>query len=472
MNKFKTIGFAVLATVCCSAANAEFKVGFGSIDVTPPLGIDISGYSHRRIADGILDPLEALAVAFCDGTNRAVVISADLINVRAYFDLYRKAIAEETGLDPQAVFIACTHTHTGPIVGSSTYGDKFDTFEKANTYELSLKDRFASVAKLALADLSPATLAIARGEAKGISFIRRYRMKDGTCHTNPGVGNPDIVGPIGEADEQVQLVRVDRPGKPSIAIVNFQCHPDTIGGNKISADWPRVVRETVEKVLDDVKCICINGAQGDSNHICVDRSHPAAKVPRKKVYIHMGRVVAGEAIGLWDQCESVEPGKVGYGIATAKVKTNRGRPEELAEAKRIRDLVRAKRFKEIPGEGMMKTTIMANARRIEHLANGPDYFELPLSAVTVGNALAFTGFPGEPFTEYGVLVKKHSPFAMTIPACVVNGNFGYLPTAAAFKETGYETQGSFFTAGLESAMVDGHVEQLKRLAEKKPCCAH
>ena len=466
MRLMTKIAGAVLAAGCLSEVHAEFSVGFGSVDVTPPLGTELSGYPTRRVSDGVLDPLEAIAVVFSDGTNKAAVISADLINVRAYFDLYRKGIAEQTGLDPQAVFIACTHTHTGPMVGASIYGQKFDTFERASVYEKSLTDRFASAVKLALADLAPAKLSMARGEAKNLSFIRRYRMKDGSCRTNPGVGNPDIVAPMNAPDEQVQLVRVDRPGKDSIAIVNFQCHPDTIGGNKISADWPRVVRETVERVLDGVKCVLINGAQGDSNHICVDRSNPAARRLRKNVYIHMGRAIGGVAVGLWDVCVPVESGKVGYGIAEVKVKTNRGRPEQVPEARRIMDLSRAGKRDQIPGVGMMRTTIEAEARRIEYLADGPDYFDFPLSAVTVGKTLAFVGFPGEPFTGYGVSIKEKSPFAMTVPACVANGSFGYLPVDAAFKETGYETQGSLFVEGLEKTIIDGHLKQLNSLVTR------
>ena len=461
----KTAGFAITAGFL-SLAHAEFSVGFGRMDITPPLGTELSGYSERRVSDGVLDPLDAIAIAFSDGTNKAVVISCDIINLRAYFDLYRKGVAAETGLDPQAVFIACTHTHTGPMVGRSTYGQKFDTFDRASIYEKSLTGRLASAVKLALADLSPAKLSYARGEAKGISFIRRYRMKDGTCKTNPGVGNPDIVAPMSKPDEQVQLMRVDRPGKDSVAIVNFQCHPDTIGGCKISADWPRVVRETVERVLDGVKCVLINGAQGDSNHICTDPTRVVPGRKSKRTHIHMGRVIAGSVIGLWEVCRPVEAGKVGFGIATAKVKTNRGKPEELPEAKRIMDLVRAGRHSEVPGVGMQRTTNAANARRIEYLANGPDYFEFPLSTVTIGGTLAFVGFPGEPFTGYGVSMKSKSPFTMTMPACVVNGNFGYLPVDEAFKETGYETQGSLFREGLEKAITEAHLKQLNRLIER------
>ena len=456
----------VLAMAAASAGlvlHAEFMAGFSRVDMTPPIGTELSGYPRKRVSDGIIDTLDINAVAFSDGTNKAVVISADVINFRAYFNLYRRNAAEAAGIPPEAVFIACTHTHTGPHVGLSYYGTTFSSFAKASTYELFVGERLKDAVKLALADLAPAKLSIGRGEAKNISFIRRYRMKDGTCRTNPGRGNSDIVEPVGKPDETVQLVRIDREGRDAIAIVNFQCHPDTIGGNKISADWPRVVRETVERVLDGVKCVFVNGAQGDSNHICVDLARKDVARGRDNVYKHMGRVVAGAAIGIWDACESVPAGKVGFGVALTKVKSHRPSPEEIPEAQRIVDLMKAGKQNEVPGTGMLRTTNMAAATRKINLKDGPDFFDFPLSAVTVGETLAFVGFPGEPFTAYGTALKDKSPFRMTVPACIVNGNFGYLPTDEALRETGYETQGSLFVPGLEKAIVEGHLEQLNRL---------
>lgn len=43
-----------------------------------------------------------------------------------------------------------------------------------------------------------------------------------------------------------------------------------------------------------------------------------------------------------------------------------------------------------------------------------------IAAMAVFTAIAFAGFPGEPFTAYGVMLKKMSPFTMTIPSCLVN----------------------------------------------------
>ena len=444
------------------AAQAGFEVGFARVDVTPPLGTELSGYFHKRVSDGVLDALEAHALAFSDGTNKAVVISVDVISLRAYAELYRAGVAKATGLPPEAIFLAATHTHTGPVLGVSHYGDVAKDFTDANTYVRSLGDHLASAAQLALADLAPATIAVARGEARNISFIRRYRMKDGSVRTNPGLDNPQIDRPIGDADEQVQLVRFDRDGREAVALVNFQCHPDTIGGNKISADWPRQVRETVERALTGVKCVLLNGAQGDTNHICTDSSR---KVPRGRrvVYRHMGRKIAGAAIGLWDECEPTPAGAVRYAVSWVRTAANRPKADEVPEARRIAELAEAGRDAEIPGTGMQKTTNKAWARRVLRLVNGPDYFEMPVSTIAIGGALAFAGFPGEPFTAYGLAVKKGSPYKMTLPACLTNGSYGYLPVASAFAEGGYEARSSYYTEALEGDLVNGQLAQMKRL---------
>ena len=96
-------------------------------------------------------------------------------------------------------------------------------------------------------------------------------MKDGSVRTNPGCLNPDVEGPLSDADNTVRLVKFEREFKNDIALVNFSTHPDVIGGNKYSADWPGFVRNFVEKDIDGVSCIVVNGAQGDVNHIDVTK---------------------------------------------------------------------------------------------------------------------------------------------------------------------------------------------------------
>ena len=58
------------------------KVGFSRIDITPELGIDISGYFVTRIADGILDRLYANALSLEFGETKAVMIALDNLGIK------------------------------------------------------------------------------------------------------------------------------------------------------------------------------------------------------------------------------------------------------------------------------------------------------------------------------------------------------------------------------------------------------
>ena len=55
------------------------KAGFARLDITPPFGTCISGYFNERRGDGIIDPLQAHAIAFTDGERTAAAVSLDVI---------------------------------------------------------------------------------------------------------------------------------------------------------------------------------------------------------------------------------------------------------------------------------------------------------------------------------------------------------------------------------------------------------
>ena len=101
------------------------------------------------------------------------------------------------------------------------------------------EEKYAMLLLLAISDLKPASVSIGRSTAPGISFVRRFRMKDGSVRTNPGRNNPDILEPVGTPDETVQLVRIHREDADEILLVNFQVHPDVIGGTK-SGRLPKI----------------------------------------------------------------------------------------------------------------------------------------------------------------------------------------------------------------------------------------
>jgi hypothetical protein len=73
------------------------------------------------------------------------------------------------------------------------------------------------------------------------------------------------------------------------------------------------------------------------------------------------------------------------------------------------------------------------------LTNGRDAIEIEMQAIRLGQAV-LVGAPMEVFGELGAQVVKESPFSWTAISGYSNGSAGYLPTADAFDEGGYEVE--------------------------------
>ncbi len=495
-NKMIVIGFAcALAMMSTSVVNAgEFKTGFARVDITPPLGTYMPGYYQNRRATEVLDPLQINMVAFSDGQETALVAQIDTMALSdCTADLMRDAIVKATGVKRDAILLHASHTHDGGQLaytlprgsnaksGDEQWTDKFNATDKLYL-EMSVS-RVADAAVNAIRDLKPAKLAIGRSRAERISFGRRYLMKSGKVQTNPGTNNPDIVKPVGTADDEVQVVRIDREGGKTIAIINFQTHPDVVGGTTISADWPGLTRTVFEAAtFGGAHCIVLNGTQGDVNHCnvlpkpgelnglkrdfdAVDRGYDHAK--------HMANVLAAAALKVWYKCEAVEAGAVKCAVSEVKVPAQKGDADpkkDLAWAKDVWGLheksvkdgvvATAKDYVTVKygWDGMELTTEVARAGRIIRMSDHDDFHYLPLWGVSIGKSISFGAFPGEPFNDIGVVLKKKTPFRMSLFTCLTNGSRGYFPFSDSYKQGGYESATSPFGPSVADDLIAGQLK--------------
>jgi len=445
---------------------SNLSAGFARTNINPMMGIPIRGYYKVRLAEGILDDIEANAIALQYKGNTTLLISVDNCGIeQELLTYYRQMVSDATEVSMENIIISSTHTHQGPEATINSEN------ELVREYTEFLGKRIADAAVFAIADLKEAKMGYGKGVAPNVAFIRRYLMKDGSIKTNPGVNNPDIVTPIGIIDDSVNVLRFDREGADTIVFVNFANHPDVVGGCKISADWPGLLRKNVEKILDGTKCLFFNGAQGDVNHVNV---HPKAGDMNgmfidfddvARGYSHaeyIARVVTGGVLQAYDKVCYVEVDSVISKQKTIQVPSNKPNPEELPEARRINDLHIAGRDNELPYEGMMLTTIVADAARKVRLENAPDTFDMILSAVKIG-PVAFIGIPGEPFSEIGKQIKDTEGFEMIIPSCNTNGKQGYFPMQDSYDEGGYEARSSNFKAGVGEYIIKEAKSLLKSL---------
>ena len=461
------------------------KAGFARVDITPPLGVYMPGYYIERRATEVLDPLQINMVAFGDGKTTALVAQYDTEALSDYVaDRMRDAIAVATGVSRDAIILHASHTHDGGYLVANRDGagarDDKHLGEIERLYVDLAVSRSADAAVAAIRDLRPASLSMGRTEAKRISFGRRWRMRDGSVKTNPGTNHPDAMEPVDSADETVQVLRIDREGGKPICVINFQTHPDVVGGTTLTADWPGLTRGVFEAAVSgDALCMVINGTQGDVNHCnvkprpgelnglkrdfdAVDRGYLHAK--------HMANVLASAALSVWLKCVPLEPGDIRVGKSVVTVPANKAKDSDkknLAWANRIWALHEAGRDAEISRElnayEMQLTTEVARAGRIRRMAAHADFHNLPLVSIAIGRSVAFGGFPGEPFNDIGVQVRRASPFKLTILSCLTNGCRGYFPFSKAYAEDGYEAATSPFGPSVADDLVKGETELLKSL---------
>lgn len=433
-----------------------FYAGFSRVTITPPIGIGICGYAFMRYADGVLDDLEVNTLALSKDGQRVLIMVMDICEAeQRELDKLRLAVSQAVEIPADAIFLSATHTHTSPVITEHGEG------ELEKLYFYNLREKLILSAIQAVADLKPARMGWAVGHVPYISNCRRFRMKDGSVRTNPGIGNSDIAEPLAVMDESMNVLRFDREGAESLVLVNFGGHPDAIGGNKISADWPGFARRTFESCVPDARCIFLNGAQGDAGHLSVwakDGEFNDLKKDFDDVYRsysfarRKGRILAGSVLQEYDIVSYVDVDSIRFAQKMIKVPSNMPTAKELVQAHQIHALHMAGRDDEIPLEGMLRTTAIFEAERMVRLEHGPESFDLRLSAITVG-PVAFLGVPGEPFSKVGQMIKQIEGFKMVCPASLTNGGEGYFPTRDAFAEGGYEVQSCIFKAGTAEQIV-------------------
>ena len=456
----------------------HFKAGYARVNINPPLGSALFGYYVQRLAKGYLDDLEAFALTLEKDGNKFIIISIDNCSIaKPLVDKLVEAISGSTDIPRENILISATHTHTGPFTskpGGFAAGENED--EKVERYVEFLVNRIKDLARLALQTLKPAKVGYAIGHAPDrIAYIRRYRMKDGSVQTCPPVEDPNIDGPIGTLDQRVNVLRFDREGAESVVILNYGIHADTVNGDMVSSDWCGWTRRTLEKALDGTKCLCIMGAQGDVGSTNV---HPLPgdmndteisfdnemKSPGMARFV--GRALAGTVLQVFDKVAYIDVDDIDVIHRPISIPANNPSPEEMPEARKIKELHDSGRDDEIPFEAMELTTVVAEANRMIRLEHGPYEFPAELMAIRLGN-LVLTTLPGEPFTNIGERIKEIPGWDIVVPCAIANGSMGYFPNNSSYDEGGYETRASSFKRGVADVLVNETAAMLKELKRRK-----
>lgn len=419
----------------------QYTIGFARLDITPPMGVPLGGSWEKRYARGVHDPLMINAIAFGDGEKSAVLLVADLLGiygVRGY--QWPVQLEQDLELPEHSVILCSTHTHTGPSIGAD---EQYDNW---------LYRRLKDAAAIALEDRKPLTgISCKEDRAEGMTFVRRWKLSDGTVMTNPaGEYREMIVAPAGYNDDTMRMIRITREEAKDIVICNFQSHPDNIGGEFVSADYPGVFRNRVEAELSNTYCVFIDGCEGQM--VIADRRLPKEKssIQRATKY---GNKLAEVALEILKEATPVEAEGLAFGQMAVNLKTKRD-SSRVPESQRIIEAYDSGRWEEVASTKKQANYLVSEARKIVALEkSGEDFRPTAVSAIAFCG-MAFVGIPGEPFNEVGVQIRKNSKFPVTCVMCQSNGCHGYYPTAEGYDQGGYESYNTPYVKGTAEQLAD------------------
>lgn len=420
--------------------------GFAERDITPEIGMEQPGGYGKSYHQHLHDPCKVRAAVFDDGTRRVALVGIDALLIhRPQVLAARAAIAERCGIEPEAVLIAASHSHSsGPtgMVLPGEYDHACDfvqelAYERSSAADAGYLETLveAIVEAVAAADAArvEARCGVGVGIEDEVAFNRRFRMESGITFTHPGQGNPEIVEVAGPTDPEVGVLGAwDSEGKLLGCVVNFACHATTSPGG-ISANYIYFLEKAIRGVFgDEAVVVFLPGTCGDVTQ--VDNLSPYARRSGRRQAEIVGGRVGAEAVKV---LLSMERGELAPLAAEARVLTFRRRHPSPPRVEAAYEVAR-----QDPQEvGHTEWTFAKEIVLLDALLEAHPTAEAEVQAVQIGPAVWLTT-PAEWFCQFGLDLKRESPFPFTFPVMMANGCVGYVPTEEAMGPGGggYETR--------------------------------
>jgi hypothetical protein len=413
----RTAILAVIVTLCGwgTARGGAIQAGYAKTDVTPHEPLFMGGYDLRNApADGVHgnDKLYVRALAIADGTQKVLLIEADVIMLRDH-DEFRRRIAAATGVPADHILIGDEHNHAAPSPGA----------QGANNWERQFGVALVETARQAVANLQPVRMAAGDGRSRIAMNRRQVQPQDkdsylsfdennssqsfGKYKTDTPVKVHEFGGvmrlganPVGAIDDVVQVVRLDtEAGKPLAVLIHYACHGTSLGGrnSKVSGEWMGRMQEYVERHLGAGGAMFVQGAAGDINPRVVGGLDGNAD--DINATWALGEEIGREVVRVYD---SLSPARWEASIEVQN-----------------QDIRLPRTYRELPAD-LVNTAVHA-----------------PTTAVRIGD-LMWVSFPGEMFHAIGQRVKAACPARHGFLMGYTNGYIGYFPEQQAFAEGGYE----------------------------------
>jgi hypothetical protein len=385
------------------------------IDATPPVGSQLAYNPVVRTWD-LGQRVKGIVLL---GAGRPIVmVSFDWLSLEnENNDEFRRSLAVAAGTIPERVVVHTTHVH------DAIFGDL------QNDFVLAVLKRLEMAVRTSLENTVPVTH-ISTGEAQvyKVASNRRIHGPDGkiragrmsTCKKPENIAEPE-----GVIDPMVSGVSFWNNDQPVAVLTFYATHPQSYYLTGVpNPDFPGVARFLRQLAVPDALHIHFTGAGGN---VAAGKYNDGS---------HENRLILAERLadGMKRAWESKKLAPIAASQVNWECEPVVLVPDTL---KSRRSSIFVQRYKE--------------GKRID------------VQCLSLGNARILF-LPGELFVEYQLAAKAMRPDLFVAMAAYCDRGAGYIPTAVAFKEGGYEVNVSKLTPQAEVALMGA----MQKLLKAKP----
>lgn len=416
-----------------AAARGSLAVSTFHIDTTPPLGSPL-GLGTVVETKKIDDPVGARGLILHGAGQPLVLCAFDWIGIcNLGHDEFRAAVAEAARTSPERVMIHVLHQHDAP--GYDPGGDRILAAEGLGgqlydrEFLKSCFSRLRSAVSEAARKPQPVTrLGVGRAKVEQVASNRRILGADGkvrygrmsSCRIPEAVAAPE-----GTVDPYLCSISFWNEERPVASLTYYATHPQShYNKGSVSADFVGAARSLREKDLPGAFHLHFNGASGN-----VAAGKYNSGVPENRAVL-AGRLADGMRRA-WDSAEKHKLDASGIHFRSIRVRLPIGKREVEADLrKEMRDTSLPLMTRLRAGRDLSWTTLHATGRTNQ------------LALLDLGPVMILH-MPGELFIEYQLAAQKMAQsFGGGRPlATAAYGDLGmgYIGTAAAYSQGGYET---------------------------------
>jgi hypothetical protein len=408
------------------AADAPLKLATFDVDATPPVGT-IMAYDPVRRLDELT--LRARGIVILGAGEPIVLCAVDWIGIaNEGHDAFRQTLATAAGTTVQRVSVHVLHQHDAMHCDfmaerllkeqGITNLNRYD-----GTFAREVLKRLDMAVREALPKAQPITQAgYGTAEVIDVASNRRIMGPNGkvrvtryTATTNPAVR----AEPVGVIDPIVSVLSFWNKETPVAVLSYYACHPQSYYRTGVpSCDFPGIARFFRGQALPQALHVHFNGAGGN---IGAGKYNDGSKENRVMLATRLadGMKRAFDAT----QKFAITPADIGWTTE----------PVSLPPAKFLDEAKLAAALPHADQKNFFGTVDeLAFVMRCNH------GHQIDLGCLRVGDARVLH-MPGELFVEYQLAAKAMRPDLKVMMAAYGDYGPGYIGTARAYDEGGYET---------------------------------